>query len=69
LHDGGSKKGLVVLCTAQNHTLAHYYRFLTYAELGDKVYFQMRKHRQLSAFDRSRLGIEKMKKNKQNKLF
>ena len=39
LHDGGSKKGPVVLCTAKNHTLAYFYRFLTWQQLGDKVCF------------------------------
>lgn len=42
LHDGGSKRGPVILCTAKNHTLAHYYRFLTYGQKGDYVAFTMR---------------------------
>lgn len=29
LHNGGLKKGSVVLCTPKKHTLAHYYRYLT----------------------------------------
>ena len=28
LHDKGEKDGEIVLCTCQQHTLAHYYRFL-----------------------------------------
>lgn len=40
LHDDGSKKGPVVLCTAKNHTLAHFYRFLTWQQLGDQICFQ-----------------------------
>jgi len=34
LHDGGNKN---VLCSPKNHTLAHYYRYLAYGQLGDKV--------------------------------
>lgn len=42
LHDGGKKEGSIVFCTPQNHTLAHYYRYLAYGQLGDKVAYQMR---------------------------
>ena len=28
LHAGGLKKGPMVLCSSQEHTLTHYYRFL-----------------------------------------
>lgn len=34
LHAGGQKDGPIILCTQQNHTLAHYYRYLSYGELG-----------------------------------
>ena len=63
-HAGGIKKGLTVKCTAKDHILAHYYRFITYGELGDKVCFQMRKNQTMSVSDRSALGIAKMRKIK-----
>ena len=59
-HQGGFKKGPVVLCTAKNHTLAHFYRFLTWRQLGDEVCFQMRKNQKMSPQQRSALGIKKM---------
>ena len=43
LHDGGSKNGRIVLCSRENHTLAHYYRFLAYGQLGDSVAYKMRR--------------------------
>ena len=42
LHAGGKKDGEVVLCNFKNHSLAHYYRYLVYNELGDFVAFKMR---------------------------
>ena len=66
LHDGGLKNGEVVLCTSKNHTLAHYYRFLAYNKLGDKVCFQMRKNSKMSSRQRALLGVEKLKRNKIN---
>jgi hypothetical protein len=33
LHDGGKKDGETILCTSKQHTLAHYYRYLTYGQL------------------------------------
>lgn len=66
LHAGGLKNGPIVLCTTKNHTLAHYYRFLAYGELGDKVCFQMRQNIKMSTKQRSLLGVNKLKKNKIN---
>ena len=62
LHDGGKKTGAVVLCSPKNHTLAHYYRYLTYGQLGDKVAYQMRWNQKLGAKQRSLLAV---KTNKQ----
>ena len=42
LHDKGEKSGEIVLCTSQQHTLAHYYRFLAYGQKGDLIAFTMR---------------------------
>lgn len=64
LHAGGLKNDPVVLCTTKNHTLAHYYRFLSYGELGDRVAYQMRTGYTMSIQERSLLGVKKMKRNK-----
>ena len=64
LHDGGSETGPVVLCTAKNHTLAHYYRFLTYGQKGDFVAFTMRWNQKIGATERALLAVEANKKLK-----
>lgn len=64
LHDGGQKNGSVVLCSRQNHTLAHYYRFLTYGQRGDKICFQMRQGRQISSADMALLAVQTLKRKK-----
>ena len=66
LHAGGKKDDEIVLCTFKNHTLAHYYRYLVYNELGDLVAFKMRNGINMSTQERSLLGIKKMKENKLN---
>jgi hypothetical protein len=35
LHDGGLPDGEFVICSAKKHTLAHYYRYLTFKQVGD----------------------------------
>lgn len=65
-HAGGKKNGPVVLCTTKNHMLAHYYRSLSYGELGDKVCFKMRQKQTMLVQERSLLGINKMRQNKIN---
>lgn len=66
LHAGNKKEGPVVICTSKNHTLAHYYRYLVYKKLGDKVAYTMRNGSTMSSKDRSLLGVQKMKKEKIN---
>ena len=66
LHDGGLKNGPILICTTKNHTLAHYYRFLSYGQLGDSVAYTMRNNLNMSTQERSLLGIKKMKKDKIN---
>jgi len=62
LHGGGKKEGPIVLCTVHNHTLAHYYRYLAYGQLGDKVAYQMRWNQKLGFTHR---GLLSAKINKQ----
>jgi hypothetical protein len=64
LHDGGEKNGPVVLCTRKNHTLAHYYRYLTYGQHGDKICFQMRRGSKMSSKQRALLAVQKLKREK-----
>lgn len=64
LHAGGKKDGPIVICTSKNHILAHYYRYLVYKEIGDKVAYIMRNGGTMSTKERSALGIDKMKKKK-----
>lgn len=64
LHAGGEKNGPVVLCSSRNHKLAHYYRYLTYRQLGDKVCFQMRRGCKMSSSEKALLAIQKMKREK-----
>lgn len=59
LHDGGSKKGPTVFCSSQKHTVAHYYRFLAYGQLGDFVSYKMRWNQTVSLSERSQLAVEK----------
>ena len=66
LHAGGLQNGQIILCTTKNHTLAHYYRFFSYGELGDLVAYKMRMGCIMSVQERSLLGVQKMKKNKIN---
>ena len=48
LHDGGCKTGPIIICTINNHTLAHYYRYLAYKQKGDFVAFSMRWNQKIS---------------------
>ena len=64
LHDGGQKNGPVVLCSRQNHTLAHYYRYLTYGQIGDRICFQMRRGCQMSSTDMALLAVQTLKRKK-----
>ncbi len=64
LHVGGKKDGLIVLCTQKNHTLAHYYRYLSYKEKGDFIAFTMRWNQKIGTKERSLLAVEKNKKLK-----
>lgn len=64
LHNGGSKNGPVVLCTTKNHTLAHYYRYLSYRQKGDFIAFTMRWNQKRGAKERALLAVEKNKKLK-----
>lgn len=63
-HAGGLKDGPIVICTAKNHTLAHYYRFLIYKELGDYVAYKMRLKQKLGASERGLLAGKTNKKLK-----
>ncbi len=65
LHDGGTKYGQTILCTAKNHTLAHYYRFLIYKKRGDFVAFRMRWDQKIGKRDRALLAVTKNKSLKQ----
>lgn len=53
---------IFVYCSSQNHTLAHFYRFLAYGERGDWVAYVMRKDQKTNAFERSLMAVEKNKK-------
>ena len=64
LHDGGLKNGPTVLCSSQEHTLAHYYRYLAYRQRGDLVAYKMRWNQKLSLSERSQLAVEKNKQLK-----
>lgn len=64
LHDGGSVKGPVVLCTPKEHTLAHYYRYLAYGQKGDYVAFTMRWKQKMGLQERCLLAVEKNKRLK-----
>lgn len=64
LHDGGKKDGPVVLCTAKHHTLAHYYRYLSYGQIGDRVAYKMCWSQTMTARDRSALSVEKRQRLK-----
>lgn len=66
LHAGGLKNDPVVLCTHKNHTLAHYYRFLSYNEVGDLVAYKMMSGFTMSSQERALLGVQKMKRDKIN---
>lgn len=63
-HDGGDKKSEIVVCTSKNHCLAHYYRYLSYGQIGDKVCFMMRQNQVTSLKDRAFLAVEKNKSRK-----
>ena len=67
LHNRGLPDGEVVICSAKNHTLAHYYRYLTFKQVGDSVAFKMRWNQTIGIKERALLGVEKHKKSK--KLF
>lgn len=66
LHAGGLKNDPVVLCTNKNHTLAHYYRFWSYNEVGDLVAYKMMSGFTMSSQERALLGVQKMKRDKIN---
>ena len=66
LYDGGSKDGSIILCSRENHTLAHYYRFLAYDQLGDFVAYKMRRGCKLSSSAISLLGVQKLRRKKLN---
>ena len=61
LHDGGLKNGPTVLCSSQEHTLAHYYRYLAYRQRGDLVAFTMRWNQKKGVNERVQLAVEKNK--------
>lgn len=61
-HAGGTSAGETVLCSAKNHTLAHFYRFLVYRQIGDWVCYCMRKNQKTTGQERIQLSIEKKKK-------
>lgn len=63
----GKKTGPIVRCSAKNHTLAHYYRYLSYGDKGDFVAFTMRQNQTIGTKERALLGVEQHKKSK--KLF
>jgi hypothetical protein len=63
-HNGGLKSGPVILCTPENHVLAHYYRYLAYRQKGDLIAFTMRQNQKISSRARALLGVEVHKKNK-----
>jgi hypothetical protein len=64
LHYGGLPDGEVVICSAKNHTLAHYYRYLTFKQVGDSVAFKMRWNQTIGIRERAKLAVEKNKKLK-----
>ena len=49
-----------------NHTLAHYYLFLAYGQLGDFVAYKMRRGCKLSSSAISLLGVQKLRRKKLN---
>jgi len=61
-HAGGSPTGQIVSCSPENHTLAHFYRYLVYREQGDWVCYQMRRNQKTTLRERSLLAVEKQKK-------
>lgn len=54
LHDGGLKNREIVICTQNNHTLAHYYRYLIFKQTGDFIAFQMRWGQKTGSKERAR---------------
>lgn len=62
-HSGGLKNGPVVLCTAKNHVLAHYYRYLAYKQKGDQVCYLMRQNQKMGSLKRALLGVLANKQN------
>lgn len=64
LHAGGQKNGPIVLCSRQNHTLAHYYRYLALGQRGDFVSFTMRWNQRVGLKERTQLAVEKNKQLK-----
>jgi hypothetical protein len=67
-HDGGCKSGSTVYCSSENHTLAHYYRYLSYGQKGDFVAFTMRWNQKIGIKERVALSIQK-NKQLQNKFW
>lgn len=64
LHAGGKQNGKSVICNSRNHTLAHYYRYLTFKQKGDLIAFQMRWNQKLGSTERALLAVEKNKELK-----
>jgi len=63
-HDKGTKNGPVVICTFKNHTLAHYYRYLSYKQKGDLTAFLMRWDQRMGVKQKALLGVATLKKKK-----
>ena len=56
-HSGGFKNGPVVLCTAKNYVLAHYYRYLANKQKRDLITITMRRNQKIGSFQRALLGV------------
>lgn len=63
-YDKGRSNEPIVLCSAKNHTLAHYYRYLAYGQRGDFVVFTMRRNQKIEKIERALLAVEKNKQFK-----
>lgn len=56
----------ILKISPEDHTLAHYYRFLVFQEKGDKLAYLMRKNQKNEAsFIRSQLAVFSNKEKKQ----
>ncbi len=64
MHAGGLKDGPVLLYTSKNHTLAHFYSYLSYGDKGDLTAYKMRWNQKIGKKEKALLAVEKNKELK-----